>query len=88
MNIYYYKKQKIDIPYFWKEIAKMSIVPLILGVSVYYLSTLFIINTIMDLLLGIVLFSIVYIPLFWIFSMNKFEKDLFGSPLKKLFLRR
>lgn len=88
MNIYYYKKQKIDIPYFWKEIAKMSIVPLVLGMSAYYLSTLFVINTIMDLISGIVLFSIVYIPLFWIFSMNKFEKDLFGEPLKKLFLRR
>lgn len=87
MNIYYYKKQKIDIPHFWKEIGKMSIVPLILGTSVYYLSTFFIINTIMDLFLGILLFSIAYIPLFWMFSMNKFEKDLFGTPVKKLFLR-
>ena len=88
MNIYYYKKQKIDIPFFWKEIAKMSVVPFILGGIVYYLSTFFIIKSITDLFVGIVLFTAVYIPFFWIFSMNKFEKDLFGAPVKKLFVRK
>ena len=33
MNIYYYKRQNIDIPRFWKEIGKMAIVPLTMGIS-------------------------------------------------------
>ena len=37
MNIYYYRKIHIDIPSFWKEIVKMSIIPLVLGILFSYL---------------------------------------------------
>lgn len=86
MNVYYSKKQGIDIVKFWKEILKMSIVPII----VILLSNLVIKNYDIDswneLLFAILIFSSVYIPLFWGICMNKYERNLLISPIKKKIL--
>ena len=87
MNIYYFKKQSINIPLFWGEIGKMSIVPLILCVLSIFTIRFFDIKTIPELIIGIIVYSVLYIPAFWIFSMNKSEKDLIGIPLKGFYLR-
>ena len=84
MNIYYSKKQNIDILKFWKEILKMSIVPLIfLAVSLYVQNYINISNW-MELFSGIAIFTVVYIPIFYVFSMNQYEKSLVKSFLKKI----
>ncbi len=87
MNIYYYKKISIDIPRFWKEIASMSVVPIALGMIGYLLLVQFKLNNIYSLALAIFLFSIFYIPIYWRFAMNSYERDLFGAPLKKLIFK-
>ncbi len=84
MNIYYYKKQRINIPLFWKEITKMSLTPLFLGVVFFYISTQINLDTASKLGFGILVFTLIYIPLFWFTSMNKNEKELIFIPLKKL----
>lgn len=83
MNIYYFKKQNIDIPRFWIEIGKMSIVPVIVTLVYIYIFPKFNISTISSLFLGILFYSAIYIPLFWLFSMNKYEKQLIQIPFKK-----
>lgn len=82
MNIYYYKYQAIDIPTFWKEIGKMSVTPLILGIGAYILLQYISLHTILTLGIGVVLFSLIYIPLFWFLGMNQSERDLMYTPLK------
>lgn len=84
MNIYYRKKQELDVLYFWKEILKMSVVPIILIFVANYLLPNFELDSWAKLGVAISVFAVVYIPLFWIFSMNKYEKDLFISPIKSL----
>lgn len=84
MNIYYYKRQAINIPLFWKEILKMSITPSILGIIFFYTTKQIPLDTINKLILAILLFAIVYAPLFWVTCMNKNEKDLIAIPLSKL----
>lgn len=84
MNIYYRKKQDLDVLKFWKEIAKMSIVPIILIVVSMYLLRNVALDSWVELGGAIGIFAVVYIPLFWIFSMNKYERDLFISPIKSL----
>lgn len=87
MNIYYYKRVFLDIPRFWKEIIQMSIVPvglcLIGGVLLQKFDT----NTVISLAIGIMLYLIVYIPLFWRFSMNNYERNLLLAPFQKLMKR-
>ena len=87
MNIYYSRKQGLSIISFWKEICKMSVVPIVLtAVSLYILKS-YSIDGWGELFASIIVFCAIYIPLFWIFSMNKYEKNLIISPINKI-LRR
>lgn len=84
MNVYYHVKQKIDIVRFWIEIFKMSLMPAILTVGAYYILTLFNIDSVVKLVGAIALYLVVYVPLFFVFSMNSFERELILNPLKKI----
>jgi len=87
MNIYYFKKQAIDIPKFWFEIGKMAITPLLLGSCTFILLKFVELTNVITLATGIILFSVIYIPLFWFFSMNQSERDLMYIPVKKVFAK-
>ncbi len=84
MNVYYHVKQKIDIVRFWIEILKMSLMPAILTVVSYYILTLFNIDSVAKLVSAITLYLVVYLPLFFVFSMNSYERELILNPLKKM----
>ena len=87
MNIYYYKKIHIDIPRFWKEIGKMSILPFLLGIVVYYIINIHVPNTVLKLMVSIMCYTLFYAPLFWFVGLNRYEKNLFGAPIKALVSR-
>ena len=86
MNIYYQRRQHLDIMKFWREIAKMSIVPscfVIVGSLVT--ESHFFTNPSFVKFVGVSsLFSICYIVTFGIFSMNSEERNLFVKPLISL----
>lgn len=82
MNIYYQKKQGLDIGLFWKEILKMSMIPIILGIGSMYILYTHSLNSWLSLSTAVILFMLVYIPLFFCFSMNRSERNLFVKPLK------
>lgn len=84
MNIYYEKRIGLDILGFWKEILKMSIAPILISLLSYQGLSFVNIDTYFDLLVWIVLFSIVYLSVFWFASMNSYEKELFGAMIRKL----
>lgn len=84
MNIYYHTKQGLDIWMFWCEILKMSIVPIILCLSALYLLRNTTLESWLSLGTAIVVFAMVYIPLFFRFSMNQSERDLFIKPIKSI----
>ena len=84
MNGYYYKVVGIDIPLFWKNILKLSIIPgcmMILGliISNYYEITGWGV-----FLSGVVIYSCIYAVLMYSFSLNDYEKDIFRKPLMKV----
>ena len=87
MNIYYAKVQKIDIVLFWKEILRMAIVPVIMTAVSMSLLSYVEIDTWTKLGMYIMLFCLIYIPLFWIISMNESERSLLASPFRKLFAK-
>ena len=85
MNIYYHKKIHIDILRFWKEVGKMSLVPLLLGVISYCAVQYAPIQKSLGLfILSVFLFSLIYIVLFWHISMNNYERDLIKQSVKKI----
>ena len=87
MNIYYYKVIHIEIIRFWKEIVKMSWVPLFCGGVTAYLLTFFELDTVWKLVGAIMVFCIIYIPLFWFWGMNHYERNLLLVPIKKILQR-
>ena len=84
MNIYYSKKQGLDILTFWKEIGKMSIVPLVVSILALIVLKHVTINSWLILLASVICFSLIYLPSFWLFSMNQYERDLITSPFYRL----
>lgn len=88
MNVYYRRRQDLDIKTFWKEISKMSIIPIILIFSsMLVIRHFFALDSWGKLILGIAAFSLVYIPLFFRFSMKDEERNLFISMFHKIFAR-
>lgn len=88
MNVYYRRRQDLDIMTFWKEISKMSIIPIVLIFSsMLVIRHFFALDSWGKLILGIAAFSLVYIPLFFRFSMTDEERNLFISMVHKIFGR-
>lgn len=88
MNVYYRRRQDLDIKTFWKEISKMSIIPIVLIFgSMLAIRHFFALDSWGKLILGIAAFSLVYIPLFFRFSMTDEERNLFISMFHKIFAR-
>lgn len=88
MNVYYRRRQDLDIMTFWKEICKMSIIPIVLIFSsMLVIRHFFALDSWGKLILGIAAFSLVYIPLFFRFSMTDEERNLFISMFHKIFAR-
>lgn len=83
MNIYYKRKQHIDITRFWKEILKMDVVPfiytLIFGITLRWFDT----GSWVHLIICICIYTAVYIPLFYYLSMNNFERSLVKPIINK-----
>ena len=88
MNVYYRRRQDLDIKTFWKEISKMSIIPIVLIFSsMMVIRHFFALDSWGKLILGIAAFSLVYIPLFFRFSMTDEERNLFISMFHKIFTK-
>lgn len=87
MNIYYQKKQGIDIAKFWREIGKMLFAPAVFTIICLVLFSYFNYQNTLVLILGIIIFSILFIPLLWKFSMNEYERQLLLSPFQRIIQR-
>lgn len=85
MNIYYYRVTRLDIPAFWKNIGRMSIVPstmiVVFGMILRYICH---IASIWELAAGICVYTLCFAILTWFVSMNRYEKDLLGGMLKRV----
>jgi O-antigen/teichoic acid export membrane protein len=82
INIYYWKRQHIDILKFWKEILKMSIVPVIIDIiaAVIIFSEKIDLRDIRYFIVASIIFSVVFVLIFWRFSMNVDERKLISQP--------
>ncbi len=83
MNLYYYKKMHLDIPLFWREIARLLpalILPIAFGLL---LSHLFDLYHIVPLAAAILCYTAVFLISFWFFGLNAYEKSVLRRPFQK-----
>ncbi len=84
MNIYYYKKANINIPKFWKNIFKMSIPIIIIFIPTLLINNIYPSSNIIFIGVKILLYTLIYSILLWLFALNDYEKSLIQKPVSKI----
>lgn len=88
MNWYYHNRLGIDIWYYWKNIAKYIpalVIPCILGV----LNMIFVeYNSLIKLVCGIIIYTIIYCVSMFLLGMNEEEKRVIVGPVSKILKKK
>lgn len=84
MNCFYYKVIGINIPLFWKNIGKMSMIPAGMMFLGLMFEKCFVITNWWIFLASVILFTVVYGVLMYWFVMNEYEKNIVRVPVYKL----
>lgn len=87
MNIYYHKVIGLNIPKFWMNILRMSMVPGgMLGIGLLIVRYLPLDNWLV-FFAGVILYSGIYALLMYGFILNDYEKDIIRKPIRKILKR-
>lgn len=84
MNVVYQTKIGINVISFWKSILSFIpglIAPIAMAVMIINFVTF---DSLYKFCMWVVLYIVIYIVSMWFFGLNKYEKDLVRSPLKKI----
>lgn len=81
MNWYYWKKNDLNIPKFWKVMSKQFLIPIVLCVVSMFVLKFIELNNWLTLLIGIGVYTLIFAVLSWLFVMNDYEKDIFRKPI-------
>lgn len=81
---WYYKKIGIRIKEFWKNIISMSIPILILFIIASCVIKFIDISNIFNMIIAVIIYTLVFAIVDWIFVMNDYEKNLILKPIKKI----
>lgn len=84
LNWYYWKKIGLEIPRFWKEIVKLFIIPTIMAAVTIFILNFVTLDKWITLLIGIIIYTLVFAILNWFMVMNDYEKDIFRGPVLKI----
>lgn len=87
MNWYYHNRVGLDMKFFWTAILKFtkSLLPsLVVGIMINLFVDLY--HIIPFLIYGTI-YTVVFCISMWFLGMNRYEKDLIGKPILKLFKR-
>lgn len=88
INIYYYKKIKLDIIKFWKNILKQSIPFIIPIISILIIMHFIKLDAMFSLLIYGSLYSIMYCLVAYYISMNGYERNIVNKFLVKLHIKK
>ena len=89
MNWFYYKKIGLDIPAFWRNIGKMSIVPgMMILAGVLLVKYVLPMTSLWWFLAWVIVYTVIFAILSWLFSMNPYEKDLVLGLVRKVLPRK
>lgn len=83
MNWYYSTHTQINIKKFWRSVSRVFVVPSVMcGISLIILRNVTFDNWLI-LIIGILLYSIIFMITIWYTSMNQFEKKLILQTVKR-----
>lgn len=88
MNWYYWKKVKLDIPRFWKNLAPIFCVASLLCVATLIVSTWISLDSWPRLIMGIMSYTVIYMWCIWKLVLDTNEKQIFESISKRIINKR
>ena len=88
MNVYYYKVIGINIGLFWKNILRMAITPLIMVIAGFLIKRLISFGNWPMFFVGVIVYSLLFMVLMWVISMNPYEKEMLTKPIHKIVIRK
>jgi O-antigen/teichoic acid export membrane protein len=88
MNWYYHNKTGLNMIRFWKEVGPIYLIPFILCILTLFLSSIINFYQLSTMLIGIIIYTLVFCLLTWLFVFNSYEKELFSGMLFKFIKRR
>lgn len=83
MNVFYAKKAYINIKDYWKNFSKFMVLSVVIIVFTVFIKYYISVKTWGTFISIVMLFSAVYIILFWFFIANDYEKDIVRKIVKK-----
>ena len=87
MNIFYHKRCRVNILYFWKQILRLA-VGILPALAVGAVLMLYVeMSSIWILGAGICGYTLVYCGSLWLLGLNQYEKGLILKPIRKLLKR-
>lgn len=84
MNWYYHFKTGLNIVRFWKEVGKIYLIPILMCVVTLIVSQFVDFYNFLILIIGILIYALIYCIVNWLFVMNDYEKDIFRQPVIKV----
>lgn len=84
MNWYYRKVTKLDILRFWKEIGKISICVVCLTLLGYVLYNYYNVNNVVEFIIGIVIYTVIYSFVVYKLCMNLSEREKVQKIFQKI----
>lgn len=84
MNYYYKKHLDIDIGFFWKNILRIAVVPVLMVAAGLLVTKFVALETLPELVLFILGFAVLYGVLAYLFVMNVYEKEMVNKLVKRL----
>lgn len=88
MNWYYLKKTGLEIGRFWRQVSKLYIAPIIMCIIALIISRYIDFYNFSNMILGILVYTVIFFIAEWIFVMNPYEKQLVCTPISKIFKNR
>jgi len=84
MNIYYHKVTGLDIPRYWREMAKLCIIPALLCTVTLFIGRYIDFYRPAIFLSGVAVYTVIYGVLMYAFAINDYEKTTLLKPIKSL----
>lgn len=88
MNWYYWKKVKLDIPRFWKNLLPVFLLAAVMCVITLGISRWIHFDNWTSLAVGICIYTLVYVFAMWKFVINSEEKNMLFGEVTKRFRRK
>lgn len=84
MNVYYYRKVKIDVIKFWREIFNLSLPIIFVVVLGYLINLLPFDSSLFPFLIKLFIYIFIYSLIIYTIGLNKYEKGLISSLMKTI----